>query len=85
MIFEMKEEIKKKCKTCGVPKSLDEFSPNKKSLFGVRPDCKICRTKIARQKYRYDDNYRKEVLENKTIRNRAKKAIGPWWNFSKQL
>jgi Tfp pilus assembly major pilin PilA len=62
--------MEKKCTKCGVVKSLDEFTNDKKGKHGKRNECKIC-TKEWSKKY-IENNKEKESLRN---RNYYKKNI----------
>ena len=43
--------LKKRCTECGEPKSLEEFSPHKRTNDGRCTCCKECRNKNSREKY----------------------------------
>lgn len=83
------EYIKKTCKTCKKEKSLSEFSAHSKCKFGVRPECKECRTVrqleyqknnqqayLAYQKQHYFDNneqYKDYAIGHRDVRNKIRR------------
>ena len=57
------------CRTCGHPKSLDEFHKNKKSADNRQPDCKTCA--IAKRQ----DYYKRNWSAQRSKMNAAKESV----------
>ncbi len=60
----MVEETKvKRCTKCGEEKELGEYWKSKRGKYGVDSECKECKNKRRRQRYKEDEIYRGRILE----------------------
>lgn len=84
-VVKEKQELKtKKCKKCGVEKSLDDFHNKKESKDGYFNYCKECKNKHQRE---YDKNHKEKRIEHyqKNIEKIKEKRIERYQNNKEKI
>jgi hypothetical protein len=72
----------KRCRTCGLEKPLEMFSPHPRCELGRYPECKECRNAWARAKYARDPE-RILAGQREARRRRPKQKMQEWARLRK--
>ncbi len=73
----------KKCKKCNQKKSIIEFHKSKRGLYGVRSDCKICKTEQTTKRQRTARGHLMVIFNTQLRNSEKRKHSNPFYSKEK--